>query len=333
MIACELGQALLFAGIAALLPPYALLLLFVACSQVLSRMFSAASKGAIPSLVDQEDLLTANALINTVFNLQVALGPALGGLLVAVSGSRLAVAVDAGTFLVSALIMLGLPALRPSEASQGSSGLGADALVGMRYIWNDRLLRVVLLSTFAFIAFASLDNVALVFLVRNVLGGGSFAYGAVVSAFGIGMIVGALVMVRRFAGVHPAFFMLVGMVFTGAGNLLAGLAPALGYVFFTQLLGGAGNGIGLVGEDTLLQRHVPGHLLGRVFGTMAATIFLGSTIAYGLGGLLVDATSPRTAMVLSGAGVFVVVAAAWPVLSRAASAGAPAAPPAGPAAG
>jgi hypothetical protein len=104
-------------------------------------------------------------------------------------------------------------------------------------------------------------------------------------------------------------------------------------VFFTQLVGGAGNGMGLVGEDTLVQRYVPGHLLGRVFGTISATIFVASTIAYGAGGLLVDATSARTALIISGVGVFAVVAAAWPVLSRAARAAGPAAPPAGPAAG
>jgi sugar phosphate permease len=148
------------------------------------------------------------------------------------------------------------------------------------------------------------------------------------------MIVGALVMVRRFSGVHPAVFVLVGMVFTGIGNLLNGLVPAIGYVFFAQILGGAGNGMGLVGEDTLVQRYVPGHLLGRVFGTFAAMIFLGSTIAYGVGGIFVDATSPRTALVVSGIGVFAVVAAAWPVLSRAASSSAGrSAPPAGTAEG
>jgi MFS family permease len=332
MIGCELGQAVLFGAIAAWLPPYAALLVLVALAQVASRLFSAAVKGAIPALVEDDELLSANALINTVFNLQVALGPAVGGLLVAVSGPQTAIAVNAGSFLVSALFMLPLPTLR--AAGGEPAGIGAETLVGLRYIWNDRLVRVLILSMFGFIVFASLDNVALVFLVEDVLHGGSFAYGAAVSAFGVGMIVGALVMVRRFSGVHPAVFVLVGMVFTGIGNLLNGLVPAIGYVFFAQILGGAGNGMGLVGEDTLVQRYVPGHLLGRVFGTFAAMIFLGSTIAYGVGGIFVDTTSPRTALVVSGIGVFAVVAAAWPVLSRAASSSAGrSAPPAGPAAG
>jgi MFS family permease len=107
------------------------------------------------------------------------------------------------------------------------------------------------------------------------------------------------------------------MLFTAAGNLLVGLAPAVGFVLAFQLLGGVGNGIGLVGEDTLIQRHVPAPLLGRVFGAIATAIFLGNTIAYTVGSVFVDVTSPRTALVVSGIAVFGVAAAAWPVLRRA----------------
>jgi sugar phosphate permease len=108
------------------------------------------------------------------------------------------------------------------------------------------------------------------------------------------------------------------MIFTGAGNLLVGASPVIGLVIAFQLLGGVGNGLGLVGEDTLIQRYVPGHLLGRVFGAIATSIFLGSTIAYALGGVFVDVTSPRIALIASGIAVFGVAGATWPALRRAA---------------
>jgi sugar phosphate permease len=138
------------------------------------------------------------------------------------------------------------------------------------------------------------------------------------SAFGIGMIVGAVGLVRGWSGVRPAVVVSVGMLFTGAGNLLVGLSPAIGFVFAFQLLAGVGNGLGLVGEDTLIQRQVPSHLLGRVFGAIATSIFLGNTIAYALGGVFVDVTSPRTALIVSGIAVFGIAALAWPALRRAA---------------
>jgi MFS family permease len=320
MVQCELGQAALYAAIAVWMPPYAWLLVLVALATLFSRTFSAASKSAIPALVERDDLLPANALINTVFNLQVALGPALGGLLVAISGgSRTAIAIDAASFIVSGLLMLALPRVPRAAGDTPKEGLATDIREGLAYIWGDPLLRVLLVSMFAFVVFASIDNVAVVFLVRNVLGGGPFAYGAAMSAFGLGMIAGALGLVRRWSGIHPATIVLVGMLFTAAGNLLVGAAPVIALVIVFQTLGGIGNGLGLVGEDTLLQRRVPEHLLGRVFGAVASAIFLGSTIAYAAGGVFVDATSPRTALIASGIAVFVVAGLAWPALSRAAA--------------
>jgi MFS family permease len=317
MIQCELGQAVVYGVIAAWMPPYAGVLACVGVATLLSRTFSAASKSSIPTLVESDELMSANALINTVFNLQVALGPALGGLLVALSGTRLAITVDAASFLVSALIMLPLPTIRPAGEGSAESSLLGETREGMAYLWRDPLLRTLAISMFAFVLFASLDNVAVVFLVKDVLGGTSFEYGAAMSAFGIGMIVGAVGLVRGWSGARPAAVVAVGMLFTGTGNLLVGLAPAVGLVMAFQLLGGVGNGLGLVGEDTLIQRHVPGHLLGRVFGALATAIFLGNAFAYTLGGVFVDITSPRTALIVSGIAVFAVAGMAWPALRRA----------------
>jgi MFS family permease len=322
MVQCEVGQAVVYAVVAAWLPPYAWLLALVAVATLFSRTFSAASKSTIPALVELDDLLSANALINTVFNLQVALGPALGGLLVALSGgSRTAIAIDAASFAASGLIMLALPRVPRAGGDSPEAGLAGDIREGLAHIWRDPLLRVLIGSMFAFIVFASIDNVAVVFLVRNVLGEGPFAYGAAMSAFGVGMIAGALGLVRRWSTVHPATIVLVGMLFTAAGNLLVGVAPMIGLVIVFMALAGVGNGLGLVGEDTLLQRHVPEHLLGRVFGAVGSAIFLGSSIAYAAGGVFVDATSPRTALITSGIAVFAVTGLAWPALSRAASGG------------
>lgn len=320
MIQCELGQALLYGAIAVWLPPYAWLLVLVAGATLFSRTFSAASRSAVPALVKRHDLLTANALLNTAFNLQVALGPALGGLLVALSGgSRTAIAIDAASFLLSGLLMFALPRVPRAAGGQPEQGLASDIRAGLAYIWSEPLLRVLVASMFAFVMFASLDNVAVVFLVRDVLDGGALAYGAAMSAFGLGMIAGALVLVRRWSGVHPAMIVAAGMVFTGAGNLLVGAAPAIGLVIAFQALGGVGNGLSLVGEDTLIQRHVPEYLLGRVVGALNSGIFLGSIIAYAGGSVVVDLTSPRTALIASGIAVFGVVALAWPALSRAAA--------------
>src|SRR5256885_14123027 len=157
MVQCELGQAGLYAAIAIWLPPYAWLLVLVALATLFSRTFAAASKSTIPALVGRDDLLSANALMNTVFNLQVALGPAFGGLLVAVSGgSRMAIAIDAASFLASGVLMLALPRVPRAASGSVDAGLGTDIREGLAYIWRDPLLRTLLVSMFAFAMFASL---------------------------------------------------------------------------------------------------------------------------------------------------------------------------------
>jgi len=320
MIQCEVGQAVLYGAVAAWLPPYAGLLVLVGLASLFSRTFSAASKSVIPALVQRDELMSANALINTVFNLQVALGPAIGGLLVAITGgSRTAIAIDAASFAVSALLMLGLPRVPRAAGESVDGGFRAEVREGLGFIWRDPLLRVLVVSNFAFVMFAALDNVAVVFLVRNVLHEGPFAYGAAMSGFGVGMIAGALGLVRRWSSVHPATIVLVSMLFAGAGNLLVGVAPVIGLLIVFMAVAGIGNGLALVGQDTLLQRHVPEHLLGRVFGAVGSAIFIGTTVTYAAGGAFVDATSPRAAMIVSGIAVFAVTAFAWPALSRAAA--------------
>jgi MFS family permease len=64
-----------------------------------------------------------------------------------------------------------------------------------------------------------------------------------------------------------------------------------------------GNGAGNVGGDTLIQRTVPAAMRGRVFGLTSTAAFLGSGLAYAIGGVLVDLMSPRAVFVAASAGV------------------------------
>jgi MFS family permease len=95
----------------------------------------------------------------------------------------------------------------------------------------------------------------------------------------------------------------VGLLLTGAGGLLTGLAPVLGLAALAQAVAGCGNGLEVVATDTLVQRSVPGSHRGRVFGVVSAATLLGAAIARGLGGVLLDLTSARATFVIGGLGV------------------------------
>jgi len=303
MMVCELGQGVVYLATAIFLPGYGALLALVAVASALARCVAPAASSSVPSLVPGEELVGANAWLGTALNLQVAFGGLLGGLLVAGVGVRWALVIDAATFLASALALAKVPSL-PSQA------VGAEVVSfartvrdGIGFVAKHAVARAVIVTLFVGVAFAAVDNVALVFLTRDDLGGGEAAFGVVSSAFGFGMLAASLVLTRweRLVSARAAF--LGGWFLTAAGTLATGLAPAIAAAVVAQGIGGIGNGVGNVGGDTLIQRSVPSAMLGRVFGLVKTAAFLGSGLAYAIGGVLVDQMSPRAVFVVASAGV------------------------------
>jgi MFS family permease len=304
MTACQLAQGLVMAVLAALPPALPTLLALSAVAGLLATVFGPAARSVTPRLVDQQDLGRANAMLGTALNLQVVLGPALGGLLVAYGGTRTAFAVDALSFAVSAALLASLPRLRADRRGQRSPGLLADTLTGLAYIARTPGPRALVLGLLLLVSFAAVDNVALVFLVRDTLGGDVRDYGAVQAAYGLGMLAASVTVTRAFARRSPLALLAAGIAATGAGALLTGLAPAVGMAAAWQALAGAGNAVENIANDTAVQQVVPRHLLGRVFGATGTAAQAGSAVAYAAGGPLLAATSPRAVFVIAAAGVF-----------------------------
>ena len=191
MVGCDLGNAAIFLVIAGLAPSFPWLLALVAASAVLDTLFAPAGRSAIPALVAPEELLQANAWMGTSLNLQVAVGTLLGGALVAGLGARGALAANALSFLLSAALLTGLPPLRPPREGE-RRGFLAVGTAGLAYAWQTPLVRALVVALFLGVAFAAVDNVALVFLVRETLGGGPLAFGVVTAAYGVGMLAASI---------------------------------------------------------------------------------------------------------------------------------------------
>lgn len=316
MIGCDLGNAAVFLAIAGLEPSFPWLLALVAASAVLNTLFAPAGRSAIPALVAPEDLLQANAWMGTSLNLQVAVGTLLGGALVAGLGARGALTANGLSFLLSAALLTGLPPLRtPREAER--RGFLAVGTAGLAYAWRTPAVRALVVALFLGVAFAAVDNVALVFLVRETLGGGPLAFGVVTAAYGVGMLAASIGLSWRKTTVAAGALLLLGWAASGAGTVLTGLAPLLAVAAVAQAVAGFGNGLENVASDTLIQQVVPREMLGRVFGLVATAAFGGSTLAYAAGGFVLDLTSARTVFLIAGTGVFVVTAFLWVSLRRA----------------
>jgi MFS family permease len=311
MVLCDLGNAAIFGTIVLLRPSFGILLVFVTASALLDTLFAPAGRSAVPALVHEDDLVQANAWMGTSLNLQVALGTLLGGLLVAAVGLRGALAVDAATFVLSAALLVGVPPLRPASSSEGPSGFLAVGREGIGFAWRTRMVRTFIIVLFLGVAFAAVDNVALVFLVRETLGGGPLAFGLVSAAYGAGMIGASVGLSIRRTTVAVTTLLIAGWMASGVGTVATGIAPLIAIVAVSQAVAGLGNGLENVAADTLIQRAVPREMLGRVFGLVSTAAFGGSTLAFAIGGPLMDLTSARTVFVIAGVGILVMTAVLW----------------------
>jgi MFS family permease len=314
LIGCDLGQAAIFALIATL-PPFGLLIGLTAATTVLQTAYAPARSAALPTLVAEEELITANALLGIATNLYVAIGPLVGGLLFAAVGPRAALLVNVATFIASAALTRALPPTPPPEEAEPEALLAA-AGTGMRFVLGDKVLRTVVISTSLLVSFIAIDNVALVFLARDTLGGSAGAYGIVEAAFGVGMLVGSFSLLRG-SRMGAARLLLTGFLLSTLGTLGCGLAPSIAVLALIEVLTGSGNGVEIVGSETLIQQYVPRGMIGRVYGFTNTFTSFGLGVALVFGGLIVDATSPRTAFLIAAAGGFLVIACAAPTLLRA----------------
>ncbi len=310
MRACELVRAGVIVTIAATLPALPLLLGLVAVAALSSTLFMPAGRSAVPVLVPGRALGKANALLATGHNVGLALGPVLGGALVAWVGVPGALTVDALTSLLAAVVLGRLPSLRPTGSDrEHTARLSADVREGLRVVSRHPTARRVLVGLLLGVTFAGVGDVAGVFLVRDVLGGGPLAFGAFTAAWGVGMIAGSLFLAWWGDRLDAARTFALGWTLTGGGMVGAGVAPGVAVAVGAYGVGGVGNGVENVATDTLLQRAVPRRYLGRVFGAVYTGAVVGELIAYAVTGPLLEVVPSRVAFVA--AGVATATVAVW----------------------
>jgi MFS family permease len=316
MVAGELVQGALVVVIALWLPSLPLLLVLVGLRAVAGQVVQPASRAAVPAVVPAPDLERANAAVGVASNGGETLGPLVAAVALPLLDVRGVLLLDAATFAASAVLLALLPGMPGDGPGRHRASFLADAGTGLRYLWRERTVRAVALGYLAIVACNGVDDVALVFLATDTLGGGAGAVGLLLAAVGIGLLAGYALLARSRRRVAMPALLLAGFAVSSAGNLLTGLAWAVAAAFALQAVRGLGIAALDVAATTLVQRIVPAGLLGRVFGTLYGGIGVAAALAYLLGGLLLDRTGPRTAFVTAGAAGLLATAATALALRR-----------------
>jgi hypothetical protein len=230
-------------------------------------LFGPAFSSIVPQVVPEDLLVEANALDQFVRPVTWTLiGPLLGGVLIANVGTGWAFVLDAGTFAVSA-VMVGLMRTRPQAKSEDerTSPL-SDLKEGLHYVRSKTWLWVGMLTGLvSLLAVWGPWEVLMPYVVRNDLGGSAADLGLVFGAGGVGSVTVALALGQRGRLPRRAVTVLyltwaVGMLMTAGFGLVSTVWQAMAVAFVSESCITAL----VVIWFTLLQRLVPGHLLGRV---------------------------------------------------------------------
>lgn len=303
MIGCELAQGALLLVVALTLPPLPALLALVALRAAAGQVFGSASRAAVPALVADDQLPTANSVLGLGTNGAEAAGPVLAAALLPFTGVAGVLLVDAASFAVSALLLCGLPPLPAADRPAGEPrSLLREARAGVASLWAVPAVRIIALGFCAVVACTAIDDVALVVLATDTLRVPDPVVALLLAAVGVGLLVGYLLLARVSAGLSMVWLMIVGFAVSSAGNLLTGVAGAAAVVFTLQAVRGLGIAAMDVAVNSEVQRLVPAGLRGRVFANLYGAVGAAAALSYVAGGLLLDATSAPTTFVVAGAG-------------------------------
>jgi MFS family permease len=280
-----------------------------------NALFRPATSALLPTLVGPERLTAANALYGMSRDAGQLLGPALAAGVLLFTGPEILLAINATTFILSALLLTRLRGVgRPAEAS--GETLLSDTRAGIRAVMRDRMTRTLMCTSGAVVMVAGTMNVAELVLAQRELGAGSSGFALLVCAYGCGLVSGSLLGAADTDedGLRRRY--LLGLMLLGMGLAGSAVAPVIGVAMATFAFSGLGNGLFVVSDRVLLQRIVPDRLHGRAFGLLDAVDSWGFGLAVLVGGGLASTFGGRTTFALAGAGTLLVWLTAARVLRR-----------------
>jgi MFS family permease len=261
----------------------------------------------VPRLVGKAMVIKANSYIQAATWIGFTAGPLLAGLLVTISGSGLALAVNA---VLYALAAAGLAAMRMSAgttAAPAGAGprarpaLGAQLRAGYSYLRSDIDAGMLVVIVGIMVAFSNMAVVAEVVFAEHVLRAGPAGYSLLVAGWTSGMVAGTLAGGRlRQRWLLPGA--LAGTVLTGVGIMLAGLAAVLWQAVAAYAAGGLANGIETVATRSFIGHRAPEEVAGRVFAVYSGVLFGGISAGMAIAAWLLTMLGARGLLAVSGIG-------------------------------
>jgi hypothetical protein len=302
-------EALFFTGLVAVTHHFmfGLILLLVGFDGTLAITAKALTRSVVASeLVNLDLLREGNGILNLGAMISTAGAPILASAVVTWKGAGTALAIDAATFLVAAVVIATAPGLRVESDREG--GFRGRLNAGMAVLRSHRSVRRLMLGI-AFVMMVCSAPVPIdVVFAKHTLHAGNSGYGLMLASWGVAMILGGVVFTRA---KEMRLTTLIGscILLIAAGYVGIAVSPTLAFACAFSAVGGAGNGAGWIAAVTAVQERIPLSTQAAVMSVLEAINWLMPAVGFAIGGAVTALYSPRVAYAVAAAGVIVVIVA------------------------
>ena len=269
-----------------------------------------------PELVPADERSQAIALGSVNQNLARAVGPAIGGALVAATNPSLAFFVNAATFLAVIGAVATWRETRRRDSTVPPEHVRAAIRASGRYVFNSRALRAVLVRTAAFIGFASALWALLPSIAHTQLGLGSGGYGLLLGCVGAGAVSGAFVLPLARGKLSPDALLALAALAVAIPTALLALVHVVAVAAVVLVVAGLGWILALATLNSTYQSLLPGWVKARALAYYLIVFQGGMAIGSAVLGLL--AVSLGVTEVMTGAAILLAIVPAavsrrWPI--------------------
>ena len=300
-------EAVLYAAIAVISRHFSLsaVLALAAIDGCLAVTAKALTRSATAgSLIKHGLLREGNGILNLGLMVATAGSPIIAGTLVAWQGPESALLVDAGTFVVTALLIVTARGIHiESDRMAGWAGRMRN---GLNVLRTQSAVRRLIVATGLIMFLGGIPIPIEIVFVQHTLHAGDSGYGLLLGSWGFGMVIGAI----AFAAASEVRLMVVvgiGTTLTAAGYGGLAVSPTLAIACAASAVGGLGNGAAWIAAVTSLQERIPLDTQSAIMSVLETMNQVMPAIGFAAGGVLTVLASPRLAYAVAAAGVGLVV--------------------------
>ncbi len=275
-----------------------------------SALNAPAWQAIVPELVPRSELSAAVALNSVAFNIARAVGPALGGLVVAAIGSW-------AVFLLNSLSFVGVLTVlyrwhrEPIESISPTERIIGAMRAGVRYVRHDPSLRAVLVRTGVFVSCASALWAMLPLVARQQLRLGAFGYGVLLGGLGAGAVLGAVILPVLRRAVSANSLIIGGTIIFAAVTASLATVHIFALLCVVMIFGGVAWMALMSSFNVSVQALVPAWVRARVLAIYLLVFFGGMALGSAFWGVVATHIGISNALLCAAAALITGIAAAY----------------------